>query len=59
MNSSNDSQKIHSGTLAAKCESVEVITNDYEGPSQNYGWLMLAPNEQDSVSVYLKDHFNA
>ena len=32
-NTSNDSQKIYSGTLAAKCEPVEVIANDYEGPS--------------------------
>ena len=35
-NTSNDYQKIYSGTLAAKCEPVEVIANDFEGPSQNY-----------------------
>ena len=55
---SNDSQKIYSGTLAAKCEPVEVIANDIEGPSQNYGWLMPAPNEQDSVPFHLKDLFD-
>ena len=58
-NTSNDSQKIYSGTLAAKCEPVEVIANDFEGPSQNYGRLMPAPNEQDSVPVHLKDLFDA
>ena len=57
-NTSNDSQKIYSGTLAAKCEPVEVIANDFESPSQNYGWLMPAPNEQDSVPFHLKDLFD-
>ena len=58
-NTSNDSQKIYSGTLAAQCEPVEVIANDFEGPSQNYGRLMPAPNEQDSVPVHLKDLFDS
>ena len=58
-NMSNDSQKIYSGTLAAKCEPVEVIAIDFEGPSQNYRRLMPAPNEQDSVPVHLKDLFDA
>ena len=59
VNTSNDSQKIYSGTLAAKCEPVEVIANDFEGPSQNYGLLMPASNEQVSVPVHLKDLFDA
>ena len=53
-NTLNDSQKIYSGTLAAKCEPVEVIANDYEGPSKNYRRLMPAPNEHNSVPVHLR-----
>ena len=36
-NMSDDPQKIYSGTLAAKCEPVEVITSDVMAHSQNSG----------------------
>ena len=36
-NTSNDSQKIYSGKIAAKCKPVKVIANDFEGPSKIYG----------------------
>ena len=52
---SDDPQKIYSGTLAAKCEPVEVITSDVMAHSQNSGTSESVTHSQKcGTNVYME-----
>ena len=68
---SDDPQKIYSGTLAAKCEPVEIVATDVIGHSQEketntcietppkYGRLASTSDGHGPVPAHLEDLFNA
>lgn len=70
-NMSDDPQKIYSGTLAAKCEPVEIITSDVISHSREnatnqcmdtppkYGRLVSTSDERGSVPTHLTSLFEA
>ena len=55
-NISDDPQKIYSGTLAAKCEPVKVITSDVMAHSQNSGTSESVTHSQNSGTIESVTH---